>query len=139
MTGSTPGAEGTFRLFTVAEANDLLPVVSPKLIDLRDAKQRLDQAQQELARYTPAMRSNGYGVATLALERAIAELIANLSEWLHEITSLGIEVKDIDQGLIDFPSLRAGRVVYLCWRIGEGKIIRFWHELDAGFAGREPI
>jgi hypothetical protein len=138
VTGFNSDDELTITLFTVAEANALLPVVSPKLINLRDAKERLGQAQHELAQFTPVMRSNGYGMATLELEREIAELVANLATWLHEITSLGIEVKDLDQGLIDFPSLRSGRVVYLCWRLGEGEIA-FWHELHTGFAGREPI
>jgi hypothetical protein len=138
VTGSTPDDDSRITLFTVAEANALLPVVSPTLINLRDAKARLDQAQDKLGQFTPAMRSNGYGMTTLKLEQEIAELIANLATWLHEITSLGIEVKDLDQGLIDFPSLRSGRVVYLCWRLGEGEIA-YWHDLHTGFAGREPI
>lgn len=125
-------------LFTVAEANALLPVVTPKLIDLQAAKGRLDEAQTRLAAFTPAMRSNGHGLAILDLERAIAELVAQLAVGVDEITALGIEVKDLDQGLIDFPSLRDGRVVYLCWRLGEGEIA-YWHELHTGFAGREPL
>ena len=62
--------------------------------------------------------------------------IGKLTTDLHE---LGIELKDYTRGLIDFPSLRSDRVVYLCWQIGDGDEIGWWHETDAGFAGRQPL
>ncbi|MEA2515391.1 MAG: hypothetical protein QOF33_4087 [Thermomicrobiales bacterium] len=138
MSGPTPDEAPGIKLFTVAEANALLPQVTPILLRLRDLKGELDVAKTELNRFTPAMRSNGHGMAALALERQIAEVIARISVGIQEITELGIEIKDLDQGLIDFPSVRDRRIVYLCWRLGEGEIA-YWHDLDTGFAGREPI
>jgi hypothetical protein len=126
------------RLFTVAEANALLPVVVPTLESLRDLNQQLDTAKGELDRFTPAMRGNGHGMDVLALERQIAELIAQLTAGINEIAALGIELKDLNQGLIDFPAVRDGRIVYLCWRLGEDRIA-YWHDLDAGFTGRKPL
>lgn len=126
------------KLFTLDEANAMLPEVTPLLVSLRDLKQQLDAAQSRLASFTPAMRGNGHGMEAISLERQIADLIAEITPMLREIVGMGIEVKDLNQGLIDFPSVRDGRIVYLCWRLGEGNIA-FWHDLDAGFAGREPI
>jgi hypothetical protein len=126
------------RLFTVDEANALLSTVAPVLAQLRGLKEQLDETREALERLSPTMKSNGHGVEALTLERRIAELVAGLAHGIEEIAALGIEIKDLDQGLIDFPSLRDGRVVYLCWRLGEDRIA-FWHDLDAGFAGRQPL
>jgi hypothetical protein len=138
MSGPPPDNAPGIRLFTVAEANALLSELAPILVALRDLKQQLDAASAQLDRFTPAMRGNGYATDAIALERQIAGLIAEISASLEQITALGVEVKDLSHGLIDFPSVRDGRVVYLCWRLGEDRIA-FWHDLDAGFAGREPI
>jgi hypothetical protein len=62
-----------------------------------------------------------------------------LASGVDHLASQGIEVKSLDHGLIDFPALREGRVIYLCWRLGEGASIRFWHEIEAGFAGRQTL
>ncbi|MEE8112255.1 MAG: DUF2203 domain-containing protein [Acidobacteriota bacterium] len=64
--------------------------------------------------------------------------LENLHSSLQDVTTLGCEVKDLETGLIDFPSLREGRIVYLCWRLGEDRI-GHWHEVEAGFAGRKPV
>jgi hypothetical protein len=138
---STPGTGGgplQPRLFTLAEAEAMLSVIAPILIELRDTKRRLDEAQGALARLSPAMRVNGHGKEVLALEEQIADHLARLAVGVHEINGRGIEVKDIDQGLVDFPAKRDNRIVYLCWHLGEDRIA-FWHELDAGFAGRQPL
>ena len=68
----------------------------------------------------------------------INDLVTSMSSGIRTLAEQGIEVKDLNQGLIDFPHLRRGRVVYLCWRLGEGDIA-YWHELDAGFAGRQEL
>lgn len=138
MSLPSPGDGMGIKLFTLDEANALLPQVRLLLIRLHDLKEQLDAATAALDRFTPAMRGNGHGMEAIALERRIAELIADIAPELREIAELGIEVKDLNQGLIDFPSVRDGRIVYLCWRLGEGEIA-YWHDLDAGFAGREPI
>ena len=61
-----------------------------------------------------------------------------MQKALDELDGLGVQLKDIDQGLVDFPSRRDGRVVYLCWRLGE-ETIAWWHDVDTGFAGRQPL
>ena len=66
------------------------------------------------------------------------DLLERIHTTLREVTSLGCEVKDLESGLIDFPSTHEGRNVYLCWRLGEDRVTH-WHEVDAGFAGRQPV
>ncbi len=134
-----PARSGSWRrLFTAEEANALLPELVPILTDLRAKKGELDEARRALARLTPAMRADGHRPEAVALERRIRELAAALTVGIRRITGQGVEVKDLDLGLIDFPSPREGRVVFLCWRLGEGPIA-YWHEVDAGFAGRRPL
>jgi len=139
MTAPTPDQNaGTPRLFTLEEANALVPRIAPIMAELRDLKERLDATRAALDQFTPAMRANGYGMEALAHEREIAELVSRLSAGVHEISALGIEIKDLNHGIVDFPSVRGGRVVYLCWRLGEDRIA-YWHDLDAGFTGRQPL
>lgn len=138
MGGNRGSRRGRRRLFTVAEANALLPELIPILESLRDNKARLEEARDALAKLTPAMRSNGYGMAAVGLERRVGNLAAKLTRGIERVTTLGVELKDLDHGLIDFPTRREGRIVLLCWRLGEGALA-FWHELDEGFAGRQPL
>jgi hypothetical protein len=72
------------------------------------------------------------------LEREVAALAAELEHYQGELTALGVEFKDYVQGLVDFPAQRDGRTVYLCWCLGE-PAVEFWHEVDAGYAGRQPL
>lgn len=125
-------------LFSVEEANALLPRLIPMLTELRAQKAELDEARRALAALTPAMQANGHGAEAVELEHRLRAVAAAITEGVRAIAALGVEVKDLDHGLIDFPCLRAGRIVYLCWHLGEGPIA-FWHEIDAGFAGRQPL
>ena len=127
------------RLFTVPEANSLLPDVMPLLLELRSYKVTLDSAVVALSALTPAMRQNGPAAQARELEARIQALTAELAAGIDQVTAMGIDIKSLEHGLIDFPSLRDGRVVFLCWRLGEGPSIRFWHDIDAGFAGRRPL
>ncbi len=127
------------RLFTLAEANDLLPDVMPILLALRSHKVTLDSAVVALSALTPVMRQNGHAAPARELEARIQEMTEELAAGIDQLTTLGIDIKSLDHGLIDFPSLHEGRVVFLCWRLGEGPVIRFWHDIDAGFAGRQPV
>jgi hypothetical protein len=127
------------RLFTVAEANALLPEIVPLLMEMRARKVALDTALAALGRLTPAMRLNGHAVAVRDLEERIHDLTTELAAGVDHLAAQGIDIKSLDHGLIDFPSARGERVVYLCWRLGEGPTIRFWHEIDAGFAGRKRL
>ena len=122
------------RLFTVKEANALLPRVRELLEDLfahRDAmRERAPRMEPILA--ASALNGGGrvgseYGVETYKLYLAI-----------NRIRELGVLLKDLDTGLLDFPHEREGRVVFLCWRPPEERI-GYWHEIEAGFAGRRPL
>jgi hypothetical protein len=126
------------RLFTVEEANDLLASIRPLLLELKQEKEQFDQLRRTLEAMTPAMRGNGHGALAVEYEQRINDLVTRISAGIRSLAEQGIEVKDLNQGLIDFPHLRDGHVVYLCWRLGEGKI-RFWHEIEAGFAGRRVL
>jgi hypothetical protein len=126
------------RLFSLAEANALLARLAPLLSRLRADKAALDDARSRLARLTPSMRGNGHAADAMELEGQIDHYARTIAAGIREAVGQGIELKDIDRGLIDFPSPREGRVVYLCWHLGE-RHIRYWHEIDAGFAGRQPL
>lgn len=76
--------------------------------------------------------------AEATLRREVEALTEKLVEAVEELEDLGVEFKGIELGLVDFPSLRDGRIVYLCWRFDEDRI-RHWHPLDAGYAGRRPL
>ncbi|HEY6804075.1 MAG TPA: DUF2203 domain-containing protein [Pyrinomonadaceae bacterium] len=80
---------------------------------------------------------NGGGGLTNGVQ--YAQLVTSLTSEMAELDSLGIQLKDFERGLIDFPSMRDGRVVLLCWQLGEGDELEWWHDLDAGFAGRTPL
>ena len=127
------------QLFTVAEANAMLPEIVPLLLEMRSRKVALDTALAALDKLTPAMHLNGHAAEARELETRIHELSAELAAGIDHLAAQGIEIKSIDHGLIDFPTLRAGRVVFLCWRLGEGAAIRFWHEVHDGFAGRRAL
>lgn len=126
------------RYYTLEEARQLLPRLRTMLGALQDDKLQLDATVEALGRLTPAMRGNGHAVDARHYEERIEELLAAIRERVSRITELGIELKDIENGLVDFPSLRDGRAVYLCWRFDEPDI-GYWHELDTGFAGRRPL
>jgi len=121
------------KLFTLEEANTLLP-------ELKRLFGRIDEARATLKRLAPeaerASESQGGGGTTYGFQYASA--LATFIASAQEILSLGIEIKDFDNGLCDFPHERDGKVVYLCWRRGE-EDIEWWHDLDAGFAGRQPL
>jgi hypothetical protein len=131
-------AQGFARFFTVEEANAHLPELTPYLLRLKREKEQFDQLRRTLDAITPAMRGNGHGAVAVDYEQRIHELVARMSDGVREIAGLGVEVKDLNQGLIDFPHWRDGRVVYLCWRLGEGRI-GYWHDIEAGFAGRQEL
>jgi hypothetical protein len=129
---------GFRRLFTVEEANELLESITPTLKELKLDKEQFDQLRRTLEAMTPAMRGNGHGALAVEYEQRIDNLVTRMSTGIRSLAEQGIEVKDLNQGLIDFPHLREGHVVYLCWRLGEDRV-RFWHEIEAGFAGRQDV
>jgi hypothetical protein len=126
------------RTFTVEQATNTLPLVRRIVEDLVVTvgrwQERIREYEIASASVTP---ESGDGRAA-ELEREAEQLAGEVDGFVAELGSLGIEVKDYAQGLIDFPAEREGRPVYLCWRLGE-PTVQFWHEVDAGFAGRRPL
>ena len=130
------------RTFTVTEAEALLPEVDRLLAEAHSLAESLAEARQaaQAAQWKP--RTNGkvqvdpVGEAPETAQRSVGRQLRVL---IDRIQAMGIVVRDIRTGLIDFPSLREGRIVNLCWRRGEPLEIRFWHEQEAGFNGRKPL
>jgi hypothetical protein len=128
------------RLFTLDEASELLPRLQDLLIEMQEEKRTLERLHEQIAVLTGRASGNGHLVAKdLSEKRQEADALQKqLSAQLEEISSMGCELKGIDEGLIDFPSEREGRVVYLCWKLGEERI-EHWHDVESGFAGRERL
>lgn len=121
------------RHFTRAEANALLPQLTAMLSQLREAKDELTntEAHEALGEAAP---SNGGGEEGKQVGVAFLEI----RRILGTIEESGIVLRDIDRGLVDFPAVIEGREVYLCWEFGE-EDVSFWHDMDAGYGGREPL
>jgi hypothetical protein len=130
----------TPKRFTREEAEELLPYVAPVLFKMREVKRRRDQLQAQGAELVQKSRGNGHGVDNEAgkLRREMEEAATEINELIEKVQGMGIEVKDVEAGLIDFRSIREGREVYLCWKLGE-EHVSYWHEIDTGFAGRQPL
>ena len=128
------------RFFTVEEANLELPRLRQWLPRLQARRRRLDVVQRKLGELTLKAAANGNLLEeeVHATQREAKRLTDELDKLIARINHLDCELKDIERGLVDFPSLREGREVYLCWRLGEPEVA-FWHELDAGFGGRQPL
>ena len=124
------------KLFTVQEANALLPSVRVILAKIQRAHRRLSHYRDDARKAAEAAEQGGGGIVDGV---AYAEILHELTSQMAELEGLGVQLKDFERGLIDFPSLREGRVVLLCWQMGEGDELEWWHDVDAGFAGRTPL
>lgn len=124
------------KLFNVEEANALLPTVRGIVRQVQRAYKRV-AASQEAARVAAERAKLGGGGITGGSLYVTA--LSELAEHAGRLEALGVQLKDYGRGLIDFPSLREGRVVLLCWQMGEGDRLEWWHEVEAGFAGRQPL
>ena len=119
------------RIYTVEEANALLPYLAPTLVELRE---KFEDAARIRNYMSTASRSNGWSAA----RDEWAEKLARVDELMDRINDWGIELRDITTGLIDFPAIRAGEEIWLCWRLGEPEVA-YWHYRTEGFAGRQPL
>jgi hypothetical protein len=128
------------RLFSRDEAESMLPEIAPLLWKARDLKKQHDESQAEVIALQNQAKGNGHGIdADLARSRSNLERAAvSINEIIERITKMGIEVKDVDMGLVDFRSNINGREAYLCWKLGEENI-GWWHDLDTGYASRQPL
>ena len=124
------------KIFTVQEANALLPNVRTIVGKIQRAHRQLSKHREDAKKAAEAAERGGGGIADGV---AYAGILTNLTVQLSELEALGVELKDFERGLVDFPSLRDGRVVLLCWQLGEGDELEWWHDVDAGFAGRTPL
>ena len=121
------------RHYTVDQANAALPWVAERVARLRSGREGFsdEDAREALGEATPG---NGGGEPG----RVVSEAFLELQSAANELDAMEVIVRDLDRGLVDFPSLRDGREVYLCWEEGEDEIA-YWHELDEGFGGRQDL
>jgi hypothetical protein len=129
------------KLFTVEQANQALPLVRAIVKDLVDLSREVFERRQRLTSLQgnrPRTASDVYSEELRQVEQEVERDTERLQEFAEELRALGVEPKSGLEGLVDFPSMMDGRVVYLCWRLGEPEVLH-WHELDAGFAGRQPL
>jgi hypothetical protein len=129
------------RFFTPEEANELLPQVRPLVEGMVRARAKLAQAEVAQGTVVRAVGGNGGGLDPQEV-RDTREAVDDLSEQVGRAVSalgeLGVIVKDAESGLVDFPCRRGEEIVLLCWRLGEDRVA-FWHGMDDGFAGRQPL
>jgi hypothetical protein len=129
---------GDIRFFTVEEANRTLPLVRRIMADIVEENDRLQELLPALKEARGRARRNPSALEALGQLRSdVAAISARLEGYLEELGKVGCVFKG-PQGLVDFYSMREGRPVFLCWRYGEDEI-RWWHELEGGFAGRQEL
>ena len=130
------------KTFTLDEAQALLPVVEKLLDRVIEAKQALSDLEEQQSDLTHRIFMSGGVFVDIAVVKkrkiTMAALIQRAKDSLQEIDSIGVQIKDLDVGLLDFPCTLDGETVLLCWRRGEPRI-GFWHRIEDGFSGRQPI
>jgi hypothetical protein len=124
------------KIFTLEEANDLIPTVRPILLRIQARHNLISTFREASQAAAQAAQHGGGGMENGSV---YVKSLYELGKLTLEIDSLGIQLKDYGRGLIDFPSMRDGRVVLLCWQLGEDDQIEWWHDLETGFAGRQPL
>jgi hypothetical protein len=125
------------KIFTLQEANALLPNVKVIAAKIQRAHRKLSHYRDDAKKAAEAAEQGGGGGVPDG--GAYAAILTVLTLQITELERLGVQLKDFERGLVDFPSLREGRVVLLCWQLGEGDELEWWHDVDAGFAGRTPL
>jgi len=134
------------RLFTVEEANAMLPLVRAICTDLAQLSRDVVERRERLANLRRVREAQGrtdkrsdlYSEEVAQIEEELELDSQRLNDYVEELRSLGVEPKNGLEGLVDFPSLMDGRVVFLCWRLSEAEVL-YWHDIEAGFSGRQPL
>jgi hypothetical protein len=137
------------RLFTIEQANAMLPLVRAITSDLASLGKDVMERRHRLALVASGRGDADGGLRGLKPGDPYADELAHMQtelerdqqkllDYVAELRELGVEPKGAIEGLVDFPSEQDGRVVYLCWRLGEPEVL-YWHDLEAGFAGRQPL
>jgi hypothetical protein len=146
-------AELPAKVFTIEQANAMLPLVRAITTDLARLATDVIERRQRLASFASRHKSSGksadakladakaadlYAEELASMQQAVAADSLQLQEYIDELRALGLEPKGAADGLVDFPSLLDGRLVYLCWKLGESEVTH-WHEVDGGFACRQSL
>ena len=129
------------KLFTIGQANATLPLVRAITEDLQRLSLDVAERRERLSHLKSGRDSatqDPYSEELAEIEGELEQDTVRLTEYVDELIQLGVEPKNGSLGLIDFPAEIEGREVYLCWKLGESEVV-CWHELDAGFAGRQPL
>ena len=122
-------------LFTPQEASKLIPDIRLKIKELHERKQMIAVLYGEIEKY----RLVGVKTTVMAEKAALLDsLVETMTRKISELEDLGLQVKDLDEGLVDFPAERYGEKVLLCWRYGESEVC-YWHKPNEGFNGRKPL
>jgi hypothetical protein len=129
------------KLFTIEQVNAMLPLVRAIARDLSELAREVVERRERLAHLVagpPQPGSDPYRAELVQIEEELEKDARRLGDYIRELRELGAEPKNPIEGLVDFPTIMDGHVVYLCWKLDEPEVL-FWHELDAGFAGRQPL
>ena len=124
-----------FTLFTVDKANTILPTVKKKFDEILYCKNNVMDIQEELQNLSD---SNCSFEKFIKKKQELNHIVTSLYNLIQELEDMGVMVKSVDEGLLDFPSIRYDKEIWLCWKFGENKV-KFWHGKDEGFMGRKPI
>jgi len=121
--------------FTVKSANEILPIVIKKYEYAKKQKDLIIKTEQEL---TQSMSTENSLIDYATLKQKLNSVVTKFYQSLEDLENTGVVVKQLDQGLLDFPAKRFDQEIWLCWKEGETEV-KFWHEKDTGFMGRKPI
>jgi len=122
------------RIFTLAEAQGLIPKLRSLLQEMTEPWSRIQELNPEIQKARENAPFDGYSKSGVEYVESVSQLML----LIHQIKEMGVLLKDANKGLCDFPYRRQGRIVYLCWQLGEDRI-EYWHDIESGFAGREPL
>ncbi|MBC8876944.1 MAG: DUF2203 domain-containing protein [Planctomycetes bacterium] len=129
------------KLFTVEEANAMLPLIRAITSDLVQQSREVLERHDRLSQLTNGRNlesGDPYTAELLQIQETLEKEAERVKEFVDELRALGAEPKSLTEGLVDFPSMMDGRLVHLCWKLGEDEVMH-WHELDAGFDERQPL
>ena len=133
------------KILSLAEANAALPKVIPLLEQLQQLQRAVLESERQREELTNKLAGgNGHSQTALQDQRHAEtarhdQLVAEAETIFDELSACGAMLKDLESGLVDFYGERAGETIFLCWRLGEEMRVQYWHTLDGGFAGRQPV
>lgn len=128
----------TPRRFTVEQANRMLPLVGRIVRDIVETHRAWERSVHEFELAAAESRADRPSPRAEELQRETQRLATEIQSFIGELRDLDVEFKGFELGLVDFPSELDGRVIYLCWKLGE-ESVGWWHEVEGGFAGRQPL